>query len=234
MDRRSRLAVFASVLLASPFLSAPALAGPPLLCFPYEIGKSASLPWGNDAFEGKKGYDKSKVVSDTLEILKTEKSVLARMETLRRAAIYIGKDREAATELLAKLSWIAMDNEAIGKPSAYAWFDAGVLAATLRQSGGDVGWHAGTAAGADGYAWVRRALELRPDDAAMQFGAALVVFERDPAAYKNHLRKAVAGAAPGSDLAKSIESNWACGHKPVEELKKELGTGDSRSASTGG
>lgn len=227
------MGLVAAGLFLGASLTSTALAGPPLLCFPYEIGSAKSLPWGSDAFEQKKGYDTSRVVGDTLEILKTEKSVLVRMETLRRAAVYIGKDQQKATELLAKISWMAMDSESIGKPSAYLWFDAGVLAATLRQSGADIGWHAGMDM-ADGYSWIQRALALRPDDPAMQFGAALVVFEKDNAAFKNHLRRAIAGATPGSDLAKSIESNWACGHKPVEELKKELGASDSKVANTGG
>ena len=233
MRNRNLMGWIAAGLVMGSVAVDRAMAGPPLLCFPYEIGSATSLPWGKDPFEAKKGYDKSKVVGDTLEILKTEKSVLVRMETLRRAAVYIGDDRAKATELLAKISWMAMDAEAIGKPSAYSWFDAGVLAATFRQSGADIGWHAGSDSNADGYAWVKRAVALNPDDPAMQFGAALVVFEKDQAAFKSHLRRAVAGAKPGSDLAKSIESNWACGHKPVEELKKELGASDSKVANKG-
>jgi hypothetical protein len=215
------LGVIGAIVLAAS--GGAAIGGPPLLCFPYEIGKAESLPWGNDAFEQKKGYDKSKVVDDTLAVLKTAKSTLVRMETLRRAAVYIGSDVGAATSLLARLSWIAMDAEASGKPSAEAWFDAGFLAATLRQAGADIKWHAGVANGADGYAWIQKAVELSPKDPEMQFGAALVVFEHDSSRFKDHLRKAIAAAEPGSNLAKSIESNWACGHKPIAELAKEFG-----------
>src|SRR5207247_1156483 len=126
----------------------PARAGPPLLCFPYQIGQAHSLPWGNDAFAPSKSYDKSKVVPDTLELLKTESSGLVRMETLRRAAIYIGTDSRQATDLLARLSWMAMDSEAIGKPSAHNWFDAGFFAATARQNSADIGWRIGCDDGA--------------------------------------------------------------------------------------
>src|ERR1043165_804779 len=114
---RKTLALVASVVLG--VAGGAAVAGPPLLCFPYEIGTAQSLPWGGkDPFNKSAKYDTSKVVEDTLAILKTEKSTLVRMETLRRAAVYIGKDATTATALLAKLSWIAMDAEAAGKPSA--------------------------------------------------------------------------------------------------------------------
>ena len=72
----------------------------------------------------------------------------------------------------------------------------------------------------------------RDQNPAMQFGAALVVFGHNESAFKEHLRHAVAGAKPGSDLAASIESNRACGHKPIQELKKELG--DARADATPG
>src|SRR5215471_10776653 len=134
------LSLLAAVLVSAATFTA-AHAGPPLLCFPYEIGSAKSLPWGKDKFEGAKGYDKSRVVEDTLEILKTERNVLVRMETLRRAAVYIGTDSRKASDLLSRLSWMAMDSEAIGKPSAVNWFDAGFFAATIRQSGADIGWH---------------------------------------------------------------------------------------------
>ena len=234
MRTRTVMGVLAAGLVLGASFVSPALAGPPLLCFPYEIGSAPSLPWGKDAFEQKKGYDKSKLVRETLELLKTEKSVLVRMETLRRAAVYIGQDKDLATELLAKISWIALDAEASGKPSAYAYFDAGILAATYRQSGADIKWRPGVAGDVDGYAYIKKALALEPDNAAMQFGAALVAHEHDQKAHRDHLRRAVNLAKPGSDLAKSIESNWACGHKPIDELKKELGASDSPVANKGG
>src|SRR5678816_4148994 len=109
MRNRNLMGWIAAGLVMGSVAVDRAMAGPPLLCFPYEIGSATSLPWGKDPFEVKKGYDKSKVVGDTLEILKTEKSVLVRMETLRRAAVDIGDDRAKATELLAKISWMAMD-----------------------------------------------------------------------------------------------------------------------------
>lgn len=221
MKRARTFALFAGLMLAAAPL--PARAGPPLLCFPYQIGDAKSLPWGKDAFAVSSTYDHKRVVEDTLGILKAQRDTLVRMETLRRAAIYLKGDAPRATELLAKISWVAMDAEAAGKPSAEAWFAAGFLAATLRQNGVDVRWHPGVEQGADGYAWVRRAVELTPDDPAMQFGAALVLFEHGD--HKVHLRRAVEGAKPGTPLAKSIESNHAFGARSLADLRAELNTG---------
>ncbi len=220
---RSRRSLFAAMVLAAiPF--SPAVAGPPLLCFPYQIGQAKSLPWGNDAFDKSKTYDASSIAADTMELLKTERSVLVRMETLRRATVYIGRDKARASELLARLASQALTNDAIGKPSAMNLFDAGFFAATIVQNGVELGWSPGEDDHAAGYLWIKRALELdRNADPEMQFGAALVAFEHNQAEFKDYLRRAVAGAKPDSNLAASIELNWACGHKPVQELKKELG-----------
>ena len=222
MHRRT-LAVIASLAL----LASPALAGPPLLCFPYDIGSAKSLPWGKDPFQKGSGYDTARVVDDTLALLKTERSTLVRMETLRRATIYIGKDSAKATELLAKISWIAMDGETTGKPTTEAWFNAGFLAATLRQAGCDITWHAGTDKGVDGYAYIKKALTLTPDDAAMHFGAALVAFEHDRDAVKAHMQKALALVEPGSDLARSMEGNHALGAKSIKDLKAQYAVSDA-------
>jgi hypothetical protein len=224
--RRSRISLLAAALVAAATL-APAHAGPPLLCFPYQIGQAKSLPWGHDNFEKSSGYDAARVVGDTIEILKTERSVLVRMETLRRAAIYIGQDTGKASELLSYMTSTAVTNDSIGKVSPMNLFDAGFFAATVRQNGVDLPWHPGADDGVDGYLWVKRATDLLRSqghtDPEMEFGAALVIFDHNRPEFKDHLRNAVAGAKPGSDLAASIESNWACGHKPVAELKKELG-----------
>jgi hypothetical protein len=221
MNRLRASILAAAVSLAT--LAGAAHAGPPLLCFPFQIGSAHSLPW-SEGQNGAKDYDRSRVVADTIEILKTERSVLVRMETLRRAALYIGNDRAKATELLAYMTSLATTNQSIGKVSPMNLFDPGYFVATIRQNGIDLPWNPGTEDGADGYLWIKRAIDLdRAHDPEMCFGAALVVFGHNDKDFKDHLRHAVAGAKPGSDLARSIESNWACGHKPLEELKKELG-----------
>ena len=90
--RRNRMIGLAAALL---FVS-PALAGPPLLCFPYEIGEAKSLPWGGDRMQPSSGYDHSHLVDDTVRLLEAEPETIVRMETLRRAALYAGQSHGAA------------------------------------------------------------------------------------------------------------------------------------------
>ena len=83
--RRSLTA--AALVLA---VAAPALAGPPLLCHPFDIGTAQSLPWDGTKgwFQGRADYRLEQLVPDTEAILQPGTPVLVRMETLRRAAIY--------------------------------------------------------------------------------------------------------------------------------------------------
>ena len=60
-----------SVLVASLAIAAPALAGPPLLCHPFDIGNAKSLPWvGEKSWdEGQPGYKLDRLVADTEAVL---------------------------------------------------------------------------------------------------------------------------------------------------------------------
>jgi hypothetical protein len=148
MNRSRRLAPVLAVALC--LLPAAALAGPPLICFPYQIGDAPCLPFGDDAFTPAGDYDPGNVVDDTLRLLKTERRTLVRMETLRRAGVYLHRDLPRATELLAKVSWIALDAAAAGRKDPEAWFNAAFLAACYRQSGIDLGWKPGVEDGVVG------------------------------------------------------------------------------------
>lgn len=222
MKRRTFALVASMVMFASP-----ALAGPPLLCFPYEIGSAKSLPWGSDAFKKHKDYDIAKLEDDTLALLKAEKSALVRMETIRRAALYLDKDSGRAGNFALKLLAIAKDAEAAGKPNAAAWFDAGFAGATFTQNGCHIKGLMVTEKGPVGYEEIKKALAITPDDAAMQFGAALVAFDHNQAAFKTHIQKALTLVEPGSDLARSMETNHALGAKPLKELKAQYAVSDA-------
>jgi hypothetical protein len=92
-------------------------------------------------------------------------------------------------------------------------FDAGYLAETFRQIG-----HLGQmpefrtraqamkalADGAEGFALVSRSISLRPDDAGLQFAAALAIADRDRSAYQQHAAKARKGAAQDRLLARNL------------------------------
>jgi hypothetical protein len=194
MNRRFAAATAVAVLA----VSAPLFAGSQLLCRRYEIGTEASLPWTQNQWWGMPApsYPREKLVADTLALLTPDRSVIVRMETLRRAAEY-ARDRELAQELVAALMARVLSAESKKSPDALAWFDAGYLSATYELSG------RGTpVAGLDGYAWVTRALELRPN-AEMQFAAALIRRE-SPDKPGAHIAAAYEGATPGSLLARNL------------------------------
>src|SRR5207245_7417655 len=100
MTRASSLIVAAALVL----IARPALAGPPLLCFPFEIGAAKSLPMGHGAWHDiDSKYDVTRLVDDTLALLSPDAPVKVRMETIRRATIYASKHSAIAHTLLAAL-----------------------------------------------------------------------------------------------------------------------------------
>lgn len=207
----SRIAsLFAAALLIG---TAPALAGPPLLCHTFDIGDARSLPWdGSNAwFQGRPDYDIRNVVADTEAILAPTTPVLVRMETLRRAALYASRDPQLAARLLDTLRARAQ-REAATDPLAI--FDAGYLTETFRQIARlegerefrDSARTAGRVIGdANGYAMVTQALSRRPHDSALEFAAALIARGTGQASYQQHASRARRGAAQDALLARNIK-----------------------------
>ena len=188
-------------------LPATAIAGPPLLCWPIST-ESASLPWGTNA--GWKnplpGYDVARLTPDTLALLNPRAPVLARMETLRRAAIYAVPDQKAITSLLDALRTRA-GTPADRASDPLATFDLGYFVEVVRQA------RHGLASSIphmseDGYALIRAALAKRGTDPSMEYAAALVTLPPAQRALNDrHLRAAVQGAPQGSDLARTINAH---------------------------
>lgn len=159
----------------------PALAGPPLICHPVDIGTARSLPWGQgtgwDA--GVKTYDLSRLTDETLGLLTPDASIPVRRETLRRAALYAARDPKAAAQLLNAVVGRVLNAEAAGRSDAMTWFDAGYLVETYRQaslvyrwdmlSGRDrAAWGMKTEpSGLDGYAWMQRAFAISNNSPAI-------------------------------------------------------------------
>lgn len=207
-------AVFALVALLGA--AAPVLAGPPLLCHPFDIGSARSLPWdGTNAWwQGRSDYNLQNLVADTEAALTPSTPVIVRMETLRRAAIYASLDDKVATRLLSSLNARAQAAGAAGAASANALFDAGYLTETFKQIAMLRGERqfadrartvAGVVGSAEGTTLIKRAIALRPDDAALQFAAALVSATADRTAYRAHADKARKGATQDTLLAKNID-----------------------------
>ena len=187
---------------AALLLARPALAGPPLLCFPFEIGKAASLPIGTGGWESiDTRYDTSRLVDDTIGLLTPRTPIIVRMETLRRATLYAAKYPAQAAALLDRLQQRAAVSDA---NAPLAVFDFGYLAETYKQATHLFGQPMKAAQAIDGYALVQKAQAMTGDPGA---DFALAVMTRDKArgadVYQGHLAK-VLKAAPGNWM---IEAN---------------------------
>ena len=181
-------------LLSTLFLFASAaLAGPPLICHSFDIGNAKSLPWISHDWNltGGESYDLKNLSDDTLAILDGNTTVLVHMETLRRATLYARKDPHAAKQLLIKL--IARVDATNHSPAAaLASFDLGYLTETYKHWLGK--GEGNPAQGLDGYAQVQKALQLRGNDAQMEFVAALITLDGPASEHQDHAQKAIAGA----------------------------------------
>jgi hypothetical protein len=210
-------------------LQQPTQAGQPLICHPFEIGNARSLPWSNtaDKFAGKSDYDLQHLVNNTLALLTPNTPVIVRMETLRRATIYSvwmpanrGAEQKAlgrkiADELLAQLLARAQAISSKDKAATLAWFDAGYLLSTYRQSG----WHLNQHTELDAYALVRKAA-AQSGDATMEYAAALCTY--DKSLQRAHLQKAVASAPEGSLLARNLVSHFSTWGRDLASLRTNL------------
>jgi hypothetical protein len=198
------LAMALSLML---ILAGSAIAGPPLICHAFDIGSAKSLPWISHSWNltGGETYDTSKLVSDTFAILAANPPVLVRMETLRRATLYARKDPAVAKELLTKLT-MGTKTAPSADAAALHYFDVGYLAQTYKQWLGE-----GTqnpASALDGYALVKQAIQLRPNDAQMEFAAALITLSGPVSEHQDHVQKATAGAKNDPLLARNLASHF--------------------------
>lgn len=191
-------------LVVALVLAPVAIAGPPLLCHPFDTAGAPSLPWGGAGWrDARAGYDLRQLTGDTEALLGAKTPVIARMETLRRAAIYASRDPAIARQLLVRLQ--ARRQVAAGDDArALARFDAGYFAETLQEvlrlqgydmpgiGKVDVAGLRAVLAGVNGSADVEAAIALRPQDAAMHFAAALIASadqrKRDYAAHARAAR----------------------------------------------
>ena len=183
-----------------------ALAGPPLICHTFDIGSAKSLPWASQGWNltGKETYDTSKLAADTFKILTSDSTVLVHMETLRRATLYARTNPAAARELFNTLS-AATKSVPSGAPPALYYFDIGYLAESYKQ------WleqDSNPARGIDGYALVKQALQLRGDDAQMEFAAALITLNGLAGEHQDYVQRTLAGAKTDALLARNLFTHF--------------------------
>lgn len=193
-----------------------AMAGPPLLCHPFDIGTAKSLTWDNsNGWQGRVGATSMKtLVADTESLLTPDTPVIVRMETIRRAALYASTDATIATELLTRLQGRA----ASATKGGLETFDAGYLIETFRQISGMHGWKRDDGSTiqfaalqsmlgkSDGEAMIQQTLTARNGEPALEFAAALIAASHKgrQADYQKHAQKARAGAAQDALLAKNL------------------------------
>jgi hypothetical protein len=203
-----------ALVLALFVLTASALAGPPLICHSFDIGDAKSLPWISHDWNltGTESYNTTNLASDTIAILDSNSVVLVHMETLRRATLFARKDPTAAKQLLTKL--IARANSGgSSSQAALAGFDAGYLAECYKQWIGKD--EANPAQGFDGYALVKKAIQLRGSDAQMDFAAALITLSGPANEHLEYAQKAIAGAKNDSLLAHNLSRHFMSPQSPT-------------------
>ena len=209
INRTTQRFVLATIFSLS-LLSAVALAGPPLICHPFEIDGANSLPWISHDWNlsGSENYDTSKLASDTLAILDSSNVTLVHMETLRRATLYARKDPLAAKQLITRLiarAELTKSATPSTPPNALAIFDAGYLAEAYKQW---LGSENNPAQRFDGYALVQLALQRRGSDPQMEFAAALISVGNASMNGQEHAEKAIAGAKNDSLLARNLSARF--------------------------
>jgi len=185
-------------------LASPALAGPPLVCFPFDIGTATSLPWNSSSgsYKGMRSdYDLERLNRDTIALLTPSTPVLVRMETLRRAALYASANERTARGLLDSL--LARAKASTDSKTSLAEFDLGYLIETYRQLEPIAPFAGAIVKDIDGYGMVSRSLDARHGDPAIAFAAALITSGRGK--YGDHVRMARAGASTDMLLAKNID-----------------------------
>lgn len=203
---RSMIAVALVVVSA-----APALAGPPLICHPFQTESGRLIAWGSgpgwNTPDGK--YEIRRLVADTTAVLTAGAPVLTRMENIRRATIYASRDPQVAQQLLKT----TIDRALATSTDSAAWFDAGYMIESYQQAVHlrDTrqpelrAWDAiDETIKVDGYSWVKKAMAMAPANAEMEFAASLMT---QGAVASAHRAKALAAAAKGSLLAKNLATS---------------------------
>ncbi|HQR35015.1 MAG TPA: hypothetical protein PLK30_19925 [Blastocatellia bacterium] len=229
---RSLLLGAALILVAT--LQQTALAGPPLLCHPIEIGNAKSLAWsGPNWRDVKKDYDLNRLVADTLALLQPDTPVLARMETIRRATVYavwakrdneVGitvKSNAIAEELQAKLLERVREAVRLNQSAALALFDAGYLDSCYKQAGYKS--NVNTPSLVEGYAMVRKASH-QASSPEIEFALAIISEHPRQASHPEHLQKAIAGAKEGSLLAKNLVNHFGKPGQNLAALRSQIAT----------
>ena len=206
---RHRLSMFAAVVAASAATvlgARPAFAGPPLLCFPFNIGQARTLPMGPNGWRSTDPrYDASHLIDDTVALLGADTPIIVRMETLRRATVYAGVNPKMGSALLSAVEARA---KMATPDAALSMFDLGYLVETYRQAALMFG--AGVLPSVDqidGYGLVQKAMTFRQDP-QIEFAAAVIASSPRRPEYAAHLRHAEAASKADALLASNLTTRF--------------------------
>ncbi len=202
----TRLSIVAALVAATILSVRPAFAGPPLLCFPFNIGHARTLPMGPNGWRSTDPtYDASHLIGDTMALLGAETPIIVRMETLRRATVYAGVNPKMGDALLSAVEARA---KTATPDAALSMFDLGYLVETYRQAGLMFG--AGVLPSVDqidGYGLVQKAMTFRQDP-QIEFAAAVIASSPRRPEYAAHLRHAEAASKADALLASNLTTRF--------------------------
>lgn len=199
----TRLRPMALAALTVIALARPALAGPPLICFPFDIGAVRSLPVGGGGWESTDPkYDTSRLVADTLALLTPKTPIIVRMETIRRASLYAAKNPGLAAALLDRLQQRASLPDA-NAPSAV--FDFGYLVETFKQAASLFHQPMEAVQTIDGYVLVEKAAAMTGDP-GIDFALAVMTRDKTRGAdvYRAYLAKVLKAAPTNPDIEANL------------------------------
>ena len=201
---RTRLSICAALVIVAA--ARPAFAGPPLLCFPFDVGHARTLPMGADGWRSTDpSYNVSHLVDDTVALLGADTPIIVRMETLRRATVYAGVNPKTGYALLSALEARA---KASTPDAALSMFDLGYLVETYRQADRIFGNGVlPSVDGIDGYALVQKAMKFRSDP-QIEFAAAVITASPRRPEYAVHVRNAEAASKADALLAANLTSRF--------------------------
>ena len=205
MFKTKGMSVAASLVIVLA-LVVPVLAGPPLICHPFNTARGPLLAWGDGPGWNTpdRSYDLKKLPQDVARILTPDVPVLTRMENLRRATIYAMQDPAIAQQLVKALT----DRAASGS-QPIASFDAGYVieayhqGESLRAEKSSPAWAAvDQLIKTDGYALVKKAMAAAgAPNPQMEFAASLMTQGQEAA---DHRSRAAAGARTDAALAANL------------------------------
>lgn len=222
------LAVVPALSLA---FSSKATFGPPLLCFPLDIGDAKTIPDASAEAVVEMTKNPRAFADSVLTILQQSDSALVHLETMRRAAMTIhqfqyekgeGGGREGMYLLHYEIMERALRAMVTNRGESLAILDAGYLLEAMRS---------GSKGGRSGMEYLEKAGALSPKDAAVQLALGGAAFMEDTNLFgkggtdkcRKYYQEALRLAPEGSLIRKNVidSAKYFLGEDALKELLKK-------------